>query len=672
MSAVPVPSDDELLAFLLGTLPTERGDMVRLWLDADPTHAARLDKLAPRDPLTTALADKTPLDSIPADTIERVIRRVSDALHKSPSTDDTPDLADHGGTVQQLRPPVAEFAPAWPPQRLGEYRVEREIGRGGMGVVLEVTDDTLHRRVAAKVLHPELARKPDATARFLREARAAAAIEHDNVVPILHVGVEAGAPYIVMPLLKGEALDKRLKREGALPVAEVVRIGREIAAGLGAAHAKGLVHRDMKPANVWLDAETGRARVLDFGLARMGDGTDALTESGAIQGTPAYMAPEQIDGLPAHVRIDLFALGAILYECATGRRAFPGATLTAILKSVSTHNPEPPVAVNPLVPQELSDLIVRLLAKTPADRPASASEVIAALSRVPLGEPAPVTATVTWTDRSAAPAPRSRRMLWLAGAGLFAALVGVGIWLAARPKHTEEVAKEYPVSKPEPHPADPPRKNDSEVTPRNVNTPAPVRYRGRIEVLVERMDGAKPRLVRLNETGALPLKQTDKFRIEGEVDPPAYLYVVWVDPERDVTPVFPWNATKGWGSRPTKEEPVGKVSLPPNVGNRYTAPAAKPGVATMVLFARPVPLDVPDDVVKEWFESLPDLPLPTGGDRAAVWFDNFVEVKDPSRLRTFGEVGSNDAFAQWQGKLQKAMGKVDFQTAVSFARTGRK
>jgi hypothetical protein len=212
----------------------------------------------------------------------------------------------------------------------------------------------------------------------------------------------------------------------------------------------------------------------------------------------------------------------------------------------------------------------------------------------------------------------------------------------------------------------------------------PVRYRGQVNVLVERTNKAihqagmpdrheTIRLLRLNEPEALPLRQTDKFRIEGQVDPPAFLYVVWVDPGHDVTPVYPWDAKAGWGSRPAKEEPVGRVSLPPNAGNRYTAPDAKPGVATMVLFARRTPLDVSDEEVRKWFEGLPDLPLPPGGDQAAVWFDDYAEVRDPDRPRTFGEVGADDAFARWQGQLQKILGdKAAFQTAVSFARTGGK
>jgi hypothetical protein len=146
-----------------------------------------------------------------------------------------------------------------------------------------------------------------------------------------------------------------------------------------------------------------------------------------------------------------------------------------------------------------------------------------------------------------------------------------------------------------------------------------------------------------------------------------------VDSEHDVTPVYPWDPEKGWGSRPVKEERVGRVSLPPNARDRYTAPDAKAGVATIVLLAGRDALGVTDEELRKWFEGLPDLPLPAGGEQAAVWFDNYVEVSDPDRLRTFARVGSDDPFAGWQGQLQKVLGdKVVFQTAVSFARSGGK
>jgi hypothetical protein len=349
------------------------------------------------------------------------------------------------------------------------------------------------------------------------------------------------------------------------------------------------------------------------------------------------MAPEQVDGQPADARSDLFSLGATLYQCATGQPAFAGPTVSAVLRAVTAHHPPPPHQINPSIPSPLSDLILRLLAKDPSARPPSVQHLLHDLAD--LDEPPTVP-----DRRPSASSARPRRLpvsctITIQIAGAAAVLLAVGSILVLSHKSAQ-----------------------------------PRQYHGQVNVLVERagQDG-KIRLLRLSEAGALPLRKTDKFRIEGRVDPQAYVYVVWVDPGHDVTPVYPWDAKAGWGSRPAKEEPVGVVSLPPSAGNRYTAPDAQPGVATIVLFARPEPLDVPDEEVRKWFEGLADLPLPAGGEQAAVWFDNYVEVRDPDRPRTFGEVGSDDAFARWQGQLQKVLGdKAAFQTAVSFARTGGK
>jgi serine/threonine protein kinase len=402
------PEDDTLRAFLLGVLPPERVEVVRERLEADRAHASRLGRLAAGDAITDAVSSSTAELPTASAAVERIVRGVAESLRTpAPHGADVDPGGD--GTIPQLCPPTDDSLPGWVPARLGGYRVVRELGHGGMGYVFEAEDERLGRRVAIKVLAPDLAHRPGVAARFLREARAAAAVEHDNVVPILHVGEDAGVPYMVMPLLRGESLADRLKRGGTVPVAEVVRVGRDAAAGLAAAHARGLVHRDIKPANVWLDAADGRARVLDFGLARLGDGADALTEAGALLGTPAYMAPEQVDGLPATPRSDLFSLGALLYECVTGRRAFTGPTVTAVLKSVGTHEPTPPAQVDPRVPPALSALIVRLLAKDPAARPADAGEVVAALAAVAAGDQRP---TSSFHDLESPPVRATPRWLW--------------------------------------------------------------------------------------------------------------------------------------------------------------------------------------------------------------------------------------------------------------------
>ena len=188
------------------------------------------------------------------------------------------------------------------PARIGDYILLRILGEGGMGTAYLAKDVRIGRQVAIKTMKPELA-SPATRERFLREAGAAAAIEHDNIVPIWHVGEADGSPFIVMPFLQGETLEARLKREPITPLGMLLKVALEVAEGLRAAHKKGLIHRDIKPANVWLEGDltapevaerVRRCKILDFGLARSMSGTDMqLTMSGTILGTPAYMAPEQ-------------------------------------------------------------------------------------------------------------------------------------------------------------------------------------------------------------------------------------------------------------------------------------------------------------------------------------------------------------------------------------------
>jgi non-specific serine/threonine protein kinase len=289
---------------------------------------------------------------------------------------------DTGRLDQALRACLA------PPQspgeigRLGEYRVLKVLGAGGMGVVFQAEDPKLHRHVAIKTMLPSAAVSATARQRFLREAQAVAAIEHDHIVPIFQVGEDRGVPFIAMPFLKGEPLDARLKRDKTLPVAEILRIGRQTAKGLQAAHAAGVVHRDIKPANIWLEREGGRVKILDFGLARAAADNTQLTQQGTFVGTPAYMAPEQASGKAVDGRCDLFSLGCVLYHLSTGRPPFMGCDPLSTLVSVTVDEPESPISVKPELPPELSDLVMRLLAKRPEDRLPSAEAVEEALERI--------------------------------------------------------------------------------------------------------------------------------------------------------------------------------------------------------------------------------------------------------------------------------------------------
>src|SRR5262249_8483537 len=223
----------------------------------------------------------------------------------------------------------------------------------------------------------EAAERPGASQRFLREAQAAAAVKHDHVVTIYQVGEDRGVPFLAMEFLQGESLDDWLKRGRRPNASQVVRLGREIARGLAAAHDKGLIHRDVKPANIWLDREhAGRVKLLDFGLARAAGDNVHLTQSGCIVGTPAYMAPEQGRGEKVDHRCDLFSLGVVLYRLATGELPFTGATTMALLTALAVENPRAVQEINATLPPALANLIMRLLAKDPAARPPSAGEVV--------------------------------------------------------------------------------------------------------------------------------------------------------------------------------------------------------------------------------------------------------------------------------------------------------
>ncbi len=269
---------------------------------------------------------------------------------------------------------------------LGEYEVREVIGQGGMGVVLKAFEPSLQRLVAIKVLSPALAGSRTARKRFTREAQAAAAVCHDHVVSVYGVREVDGLPYLVMQYVAGESLQERLNRTGPLAVGEIVRIGLQTASGLAAAHAQGLIHRDIKPANLLLECpspptplpsgERGecRVKITDFGLARMVDDV-GLTQNGVVAGTPEYMAPEQATGEPIDHRADLFSLGSVLYALCTGQPPFRGSTTAAVLHKVSTADPLPVRNLNPTVPEWLDELIVRLLAKDPAQRIQTAAEV---------------------------------------------------------------------------------------------------------------------------------------------------------------------------------------------------------------------------------------------------------------------------------------------------------
>ena len=402
--------------FLLGRTSDAAATSVEAHLESCPACQEALPSIRAEDAFVAAFraqAHRPPPKNAVLDRLAGDLRGLLQCLPASageatPSADReaTPAPAELSGPRTVTQPPGARparptdsdaddvrslLAPPRQPDemgRLGDYRVLKVLGSGGMSVVFLAEDIRLRRHVALKAMKPALAASAKARRRFLREAQLTASITHDHIVAVHQVGEEKGTPFLAMPLLQGESLDARLKREGRLPLAEVLRIGRETAEGLAAAHEHGLIHRDIKPANLWLEARLGepggssprfRVKVLDFGLARGGDGDAPLTQSGVVVGTPAYMAPEQARGERVDARGDLFSLGCMLYKLCTGATPFAAADAMAMLLALATETPKPVREVNPDVPAELSELVMRLLAKNLAERPQTAGEVIQAI-----------------------------------------------------------------------------------------------------------------------------------------------------------------------------------------------------------------------------------------------------------------------------------------------------
>jgi hypothetical protein len=258
--------------------------------------------------------------------------------------------------------------------RLGHYEVQEVIGKGGFGIVLKAFDERLHRVVAIKVLSPAFAANASARRRFIREARAAAAVKNEHVVGIYDVQEDANPPFLVMELIDGVSLQQKIDQTGPLGVIEILRIGVQIAEGLAAAHKQGKVHRDIKPANILLENGVERVKITDFGLARAVDDT-SVTQSGIIAGTPMYMSPEQAEGLTIDHRSDLFSLGTVLYAMCTGDPPFRATGTVAVLKRVVEEIPRPIREINSEIPDWLEAIVATLHAKNPEDRFQTAKEV---------------------------------------------------------------------------------------------------------------------------------------------------------------------------------------------------------------------------------------------------------------------------------------------------------
>ena len=375
------PDQGVLVDFLQGKLVPPELDQCESHLEICDVCQETLGGINASDTLSEVVAkamdpSKPPTDD--ADVVQSLVRRLGDpaGLCSTQSTICSKELLrDRAAEVLlHVSPDPADDESLG---LLAGFRLQELLGSGGTGVVFRAYDLALDREIALKVLRPslgELARE-----RFLAEARAAASIDHENVVAIYQVGEQDRLAWIAMKWVPGETLESRLFREGSLAEDEVRKLSIQIAKGLAEAHRQQLVHRDIKPANVWIGDADGKVLILDFGLVRITDNDPALTATGMLAGTPNFMSPEQAKGQELDARSDLFSLGCVMYQMITGTLPFGSPTILATLQSIQTQQPDPPILFADDCSEELSDLTMALLEKQPANRVDSAESLVRCL-----------------------------------------------------------------------------------------------------------------------------------------------------------------------------------------------------------------------------------------------------------------------------------------------------
>lgn len=368
----PCPDAAELDALILETLPAERMEQLTRHIGRCTRCQAALERAGDSKVFKLDLAASDPSPPIDAHPPIEFIQKM-----RSPDLETVIASSSDPEDLDFLTPTNREGLLG----TLNSLEILEVIGRGGMGLVLRAHDPELQRQLAVKVLAPSLATNQSARERFIREARAVAAVDHRHVLPIYSVDRSGSLPYFTMPLVEGPSLQDLLD-QSAKPMANelIISIAGKVASGLAAAHEQGLIHRDIKPANILLDEKADRVWLADFGLARAME-APTLTVSGTLVGTPQFMAPEQLEDDPPSEKSDLFSLGSVLYYMAAGKPAFAADSTASTIRKVVAANTTPADQVNPQLPPWLSELIGQLLSKDPAKRPPSAQAVTATIER---------------------------------------------------------------------------------------------------------------------------------------------------------------------------------------------------------------------------------------------------------------------------------------------------
>jgi serine/threonine protein kinase len=546
------------------------------------------------------------------------------------------------------------------------YEEIEYLGGGGMGMVYRARDVRLSRQVALKLVRIEHL-TPLMLARLQAEARAVAQLDHPHIVKVYEVGecrpADGGqaVPYMALEYVPGGSLEKRLSRGRSLAPGEAARVVMLLARAMQHAHDRGIVHRDLKPDNVLLASATDEAalnttlgcpKVTDFGLARQQSTETRLTQTGAVLGTPAYMAPEQAEGRsdvgPA---ADVYALGAILYRLLAGRVPFEADSIIDVLYQVRHQAPASIRQQRAEVPAGLEAICLRCLAKKPAERYPSAAALADELKR--------------WQEASAAQATtklppivpfRGRRLL--VAASLLVLVVGGGLlgWWAVSAARN---------------------KGDSEL-------PASSLFKGSIDIVMSRPGDRQRQLIRLNDPAARPLRAGDQIQIEVRLNRPAYVYVMWIDSEGVVGPVYPW--IEGDWKRRRAEKPVQELVLPdrhigvaPPGGWKgpptYKVEKGPAGMETMLLLVRSTPL--PESV--DLNAALAGLGEQKRNNRdelnEVAWFEDGRLVRDEEG-RAFNLKETQEAqnpVLRLQNTLRNRLGeRFEYTRAVTFGNQGGK
>ena len=506
------------------------------------------------------------------------------------------------------------------PAIIGRYKIERMLGKGSFGIVYLAHDSQLDRPVAIKVPHRAFA-SSDTARTDLDEARTLARLDHPNIVAVHDVGSTDEIPcYIVSAYIDGMSLTQRIK-ESRPPLAETAELLATVAQALHYAHRQGMVHRDIKPDNILIDAD-GKPYVVDFGLAVHESAQRG--RRGELAGTLAYMAPEQVrrEAHRLDGRTDIWALGVILYEMLAGRRPFAGKTQSDLEDEILNRQPKPPRQVADEVPEELEQICLRCLAKDLTDRYATAADVARALRR--------------WQY------PRRRWLIGLAAmAGLLMAVLAAAYYAAGLPE------RDQPVSAP----------------------PLPA-LTGTIDVWVWNAGDETRRRITLHDSGTLPLRPGDQIRVEASLNRPAYMYLLLVDSQGGVAPIYPW-APGDWSQFPEHQDPTDRVSLPVAIDEGWKVQPPY-GTETFVLLARDEPLPSEVDIAG----LLTGLPSQEVQDALrAIWFADGTPVsKTADRLRGI-DVTENatidDSLLQTQQMIQEKLGPhFSLSRAVSFTSQG--